>query len=151
MASLGQMLQAKMDKDEEIRLEQLRAEEAAKKAEEDRVLAVVQNYFDEARRMIDTSIRSHNPIPTITLGKRFGCRFDSYELGQILKTYSWADGVNAQKNTIMDPTHKFNQVWVAFDNWATENDLSIGFTYERDGGNIESWFVMTIKPNPNTF
>jgi hypothetical protein len=144
MPSLGEMLQARIARDEEAERQRVAAEAAERQAKQTREFKMIDLYFENAKNVIETAITSGTKIPEITLGKRAGIEFDSYELGSLLTTFRWSQ--TTPQGSIADASHPYYSVWAAFRNWANENELRVGFDYCHDGMGMESWYVLTVTP-----
>jgi hypothetical protein len=144
MPSLGELLQARILRDEEQAAAEKRAEAAERQAKQTREFKMIEMYFENAKSVITTAITSGTKIPQITLGKRGGIGFDSYEMGSLLRTFQWNE--STPQGSIADPSNPYFAIWAAFKNWANENDLKVGFAYDHDGMGMESWWILTVNP-----
>jgi len=144
MPSLGELLKARIEQEEQAEISRKQVEAAEKQAKLDHERQLVETYFDTVRKTIVSVITHGGKMPGFTIGQRNGWVCDSYELGSILRTSQWSD--TTPQGSIQDASHRFYDVWAKFRDWAKENDLSVGFVYEHDGMGMESWYVMTVKP-----
>jgi hypothetical protein len=144
MTSLGKMLQARIEQEEQAEISRKLVEAAEKQAKVDLERQMVETYFDNVRKTIVSVITHGGKMPTFTIGKRDGWVCDSYDLSTILQAYQWSD--TTPQGSIQDTSHRFYDVWAKFRDWANENDLSVGFEYDHDGMGRESWYVLTVKP-----
>ena len=76
-------------------------------------------------------------IPEIIIGKG-----QNMALDYLLQAYEWHN----PDRRLYQEDHRYYPVWVEFQKWCTENELESGFVYGQDGGGIESWHTLVVKP-----
>jgi hypothetical protein len=137
--SLGDLLAARIERDAAAERAKQEAEERAAQAEKKRKLDIISNYFEKAKQAITDAIMADQPLPHITLSKRGGWAYDSYEIAEILESYRWGSTGYAQ------PTGIYVDIWQSFEKWAESNQLKVQFEYEHNGMDA-SWYVLTVRP-----
>jgi hypothetical protein len=141
MPSLGEMLKARIERDEEAERQRVAAVEDEQIATAQANRKLIEMYFAFAQAGIEKAITRGTAIPCITLGKSGD---GTYALATtILKTYQWG---STPQGSIQDASHPYYDVWAKFRDWANENGLNVGFEYDHDGMGRESWYILTVKP-----
>lgn len=135
--SLGARLKARLEKEQADKVAVLEREAREKGQKALQELALVQQFFDNARTAIEQDIRAEVAVRRIVLG-----RGNYMEVYSLLQAYNW----NNLKAVIDQVRHPFYPVWERFASWADENDLKVGWRNEHDGGGMESWNVLTVCP-----
>ena len=142
MTTLGERLKAREAREEADKMAKLDRESRQRGEKAMADLRAVQQYFDSAREDITEDISNDLPVREITLGKRGD---DSAGVASILQTYSWNYNIHQPGRSIEYPQHAYYAVWEGFQQWANAEGLEVKFTYDYDGGGIESWHVLKVK------
>lgn len=130
--SLGERLKTINAQTEADRVAKATRDEAARNAKAAAELAKVQGFFDDGKRDI---------ISAIELGKKpKGLRMPS-NIGTLVESYRWTE-----KNGMAAAGHKYHCVWQEFLEWAHSNGLEANLEYGWDGGGMESWHTLVVKP-----
>lgn len=135
--SLGERLKARIQHEEEDKLQKLERRAREKSEKEQKELAIVKEFFATAQRDITAAIEADERIPRIVVGDR-----QNMAVYSALYCYAWHN----PECRITKTRHLYYPLWERFEKWATENGLKVDFRREHDGGGLESWHVLTVEP-----
>lgn len=133
MATLGEKLKAA----NEVRAADISAAETRKREEErakyERDKAKIEKILNDIKDCIVADIENGIKVKNRILPK-----------DTPFNTYSWPNRNMTGKFDVVSHAH-FSSFQKFFD-WADENGLVGLFNYEWDGGGIDSWFTVNVKP-----
>lgn len=143
MTSLGERLKAINAQTKAQQAEKLLREKAEADAKFAAEVETIRQFFMSARSHVERAIEAGRAPTPFKLG-----RGNHNEAASILKTYKWPNkpiGGTELRAGAFWPADFFS-LWLEFERWLTENDLSAEFDYCYDGGGIESWYELVVTP-----
>ncbi len=112
----------------------------------------VQDFFACARQHFETCILQAIPARRISVQVGGPSRPEAPGLLQKRDIYSTLEGFRYSGDELRSLSKQgpYQALWLEFQAWAKSNDLIARFDYEHDGGGIESWWCLRVKPIATT-